>query len=359
MNWKGLGKMLMVAGLMLSIGCGMGEPVVAVIGAVAFVVALFAPAIPGMDGVTAFGVQREIWEKDIKENLFKNNEFLTRSLDMSQYVLEGKVVHIPQAGANPAIAKNRNSLPASVSQRTDTDITYTLDQYTSDPFLINAAETYELSYNKRMSVLGQHLNTMNQYLADNLLINWVTTGVTVLRTTGDAKASALNNTVVGQRKKMKAADLRRAMKTLNLQNVPMNDRICLLSAEMYNDLLEDLEKTNYRDFSAAMDPKTGVIGRLYGFDLYQRSQVAVFDNSATPVVKAYGAADAADDNDVAICWQADCVERATGSVLYRERLNDPTYYGDVYSIEVRMGGRNNRGDYKGVVAIVEDVPQLN
>ena len=45
------------------------------------------------------GIQREIWQDHIAGNLFKNNEFLLASVDASQHVMQGKVVHIPQAGA--------------------------------------------------------------------------------------------------------------------------------------------------------------------------------------------------------------------------------------------------------------------
>ena len=93
-------------------------------------------------------IQREIWQDHIEGNLFKNNEFLLASTDAAQYVLQGKVVHIPQAGALPNIVKNRSSLPGTIVQRADTDITYSLDEYTSDPILIPYAETIELSYSK-------------------------------------------------------------------------------------------------------------------------------------------------------------------------------------------------------------------
>ncbi len=71
-------------------------------------------------------IQKEIWQDHIEGNLFKNNEFLLASTDVGQYVLQGKVVHIPQAGALPTVVKNRTVIPATVVQRTDTDITYTL-----------------------------------------------------------------------------------------------------------------------------------------------------------------------------------------------------------------------------------------
>ena len=43
-------------------------------------------------------VEREIWEGDIVEKLYAENPHLSLCVNADQYVLAGKVVHIPQAG---------------------------------------------------------------------------------------------------------------------------------------------------------------------------------------------------------------------------------------------------------------------
>ena len=48
-------------------------------------------------GSLGMAVTPEIWTDFIVGNLFKNNEFLLESIDESQFVLMGKVVHVPQA----------------------------------------------------------------------------------------------------------------------------------------------------------------------------------------------------------------------------------------------------------------------
>ena len=42
-----------------------------------------------------------------------------------------------------------------------------------------------------------------------------------------------------------------------------------------------------------------------------------------------------------------------GDIKFFERVGDPTYYGDIYSVSVRMGARIRREDAKGIVAIVQ------
>jgi len=301
-------------------------------------------------------IQKEIWQDHIEGNLFKNNEFLLASTDAGQYVLQGKVVHIPQAGALPAIVKNRSSLPATVVQRGDTDVTYTLDEYTTDPILIPNAETFELSYSKRESVLGEYESSLRQTVADNLLIDWCPTSTTgtIVRTTGSSVTTHLAGTT-GNRKKFTVNDLKKAQLELNKQNVPMEGRYALVSAEMFQQLTDDMSATQYRDFSAAYDVKDGVLGRLFGFHIMMRGSVATYTNATNPVVNPYGATADEEDNDGVLCWQIGAVERALGQITFFERIGDPTYYGDVYSVSVRMGGRKRRADAKGIVAIVQAV----
>ena len=299
-------------------------------------------------------IQKEIWQDHIEGNLFKNNEFLLASTDAGQYVLQGKVVHIPQAGATANIVKNRSSLPATVVQRTDMDITYTLDEYTTDPILIPNAETFELSYKKRESVLSEYESSLRQTVADNILVEWSPTGGlgTIIRTSGVSTASTLAGTT-GNRTKLTVNDLKNAQLQLNKQNVPMEGRYALLSADMFQQLTDDMTATQYRDFSAAYDVKDGVLGRLFGFNIMMRGGVVTYNNDTAPVVNSYGATPAATDNDGVLCWQIGAVERALGQIKFFERIGDPTFYGDVYSVSVRMGARIRRSDAKGIVAIVQ------
>ncbi len=298
-------------------------------------------------------IQKEIWQDHIQGNLFKNNEFLLASTDAGQFVLQGKVVHIPQAGVLPNIIRNRASLPATVVQRTDSDITYTLDEYTTDPILIPHAETLELAYNKRENVLSEHESSIKQTIADNMLLAWSPTAASsLIRTTGVAVGAHLDS-ATGNRKQLTSKDLKAAQLLLNKQNVPFEKRYALMSADLFQQLTDDLSVTQYRDFSAVFNAQDGVLGKLFGFNIMVRSNVVSYTNDTVPVLNSYGATATATDNDAVICWQADGLERALGDIKFFERTDDPTYYGSVYSISVRIGGRKRRSDGKGVVGIVQ------
>jgi P22 coat protein - gene protein 5. len=306
------------------------------------------------EGATFMAITVEIWERDIEENIFKDNEFLNYAVNADQYVLAGKVVHIPNAGGAPAVVKNRTDLPAQIVKRTDVDVTYPLDEYTSDPIKIENAENYELSYDKRQSVLADSQGAINETIGDWVLRAWApTTAARMLRTTGAAILAHLDG-ATGNRKKFLTTDLKLAQKKLNKDGVPKNDRYALFSADMLDQLTDSLTETQYRDFSAAFDAQNGIIGKLYGFNILSRGSVLTYTNAALPVVKDPGADAAATDNDAVLCWQKQAVERAKGQIKFFEDIGNPTQYGDIYSALVRMGGRIRREDSKGICVIIQD-----
>lgn len=287
------------------------------------------------------------------EALYKDNAFLSRAVNADEYVLSGKVVHIPQAGSASGVEKNRASLPATINKRTDTDITYALDEYTTNPVLIPNIDDLQLSYNKRQSVISTDIAALIELVADWVLRSWSPTAAgSILRTTG-AAVGATAPSGTGNRKKFVKEDLKRAQAALNKQNVPKTGRVALVPSDLMNYLQDDPD-LKVRDFGKELDLVNGVVARLYGFDIMERSATNLYTNAGTPVPKDPGAAGAATDNQSVLCWHPMALERALGTVDTFERLRDPQYYGDVYSFLMMYGGRIRRSDAKGIFAIVED-----
>lgn len=303
-------------------------------------------------GVALGAVQREIWVDYIVRNLFKDNEFMLKAFSEDQYVLAGKVVHIPQIGAKPVVVKNRSSYPATAVRRSDTDITYTLDEFTTDPQHIPNADLVEASYDMIDSTIGEHIGVLMDTVADELIYNWrVTAAGNMVRTSGDALAAHLDS-ATGNRKKFIWKDLKGAQLIMNKQNITKKERFSLVSSEMMSQLMDDADLLK-RDYARELDMSNGTITRLFGFDLIERSDVLKYTNASTPVAKAVGAAAAATDNDAVLCWQKNAVARAKGEIDFFENLKDALYYGDVYSALIRMGGRKRRTNGEGVVTIIQ------
>lgn len=302
-------------------------------------------------GVLRAGINPEIWQNFIAENLFRGMEFVRNAFNADQFVVGGRIVHIPQAGNKPTGKRNRVNLPATVSRRSDTDVTYALDEFTTDPTLISNAELLELSYDKLASVLGDHVNYLRQLIGDWMPYNWAP-ATNIIRTTGGNVAAHLDN-ATGNRKLITIADYRKAKFEMNKQGVSSENRFSLIDSNSLDQLISSLSITDAKDFSRIYDPITGSIGKIEGFNIIERPQVIRYTNASTPVVKLPDAAGAATDNATTLFWQKDAVEKAEGTIEMFEKLKDPTFYGDIYSALVRLGGRIRRADEVGVISLVQ------
>lgn len=366
MNFGGLVAALIMALVLGAVGTPqLGTAGGALVSVLAFGLMAAKPFLPFLNSASGFAaaIQVEIWQKHIEGNLFKNNAFLLDSMDESEYVLNGKVVHIPQAGAKATIEVNRGTLPATVVQRTDTDVTYTLEPYTSSPILIDNAEAVELSYDKRANVLMEHEESLNEVIGDYMLIKWAPSS-NIIRTTGIMNNDATQSPVAvpahltnatGNRLKFGLYDLKAVQTKMDKANVPAQGRYGILDVEMYNQLVDDLITSKYRQSDSTYDIQTGaIVGGLMGFEkIYKRSSVLSYTNADTPVVLSYGASVTATTNAAGLFWHKTGVARAQGPTVFFERKGDPTYYGDIYSLLQRMGGRKRRTNEENVVAVVQ------
>ena len=301
-------------------------------------------------------LQTEIWANDIKENLFANNEFVTMSVDQSAFAAN-KVVHIPQAGTNPNVEVNRSVLPAVAAERTDTELTYLLNEFTTDPIVVRDVDEIQTSYNKRQSVLQSHMDAMNDRIGDQTAFDWAVSGAPqasqVVRTSGAASSDALAPSATGTRKALDRKDVRNMARIFDNQNVPSNDRFLLLNSDMFYQLFDDTVLLS-RDFMEKSSLEKGVITELYGFKIMKRSKVVIYDNAADPVKKAIGAAGAISDNLGCLAWQRSSVSRALEGVKTFGDEDKPEWYGSIFSAMAIFGAAKLRADLAGIGAIIQE-----
>jgi hypothetical protein len=300
------------------------------------------------------GVQKEIWRPEIIGFLEQDNQFLRHCVNADEYVQDGKIVYIPQAGTPATIVKNRQQLPAPIAKRTDSVIFYELDEYTSDPILLTASDAAWLSYDKRQSIIREKMKKMEEDIPTDMLYNWAKNVPTAnkLKTSG-ANTLGTAPSATGNRKAFTQADVRAAEVLLNKQNVARQGRYMLVDSDMLNQLMDSLTAAQMYAFKDSVDVANGTVGRLFGFTILERGSVLVAAASGD-VVKTKEAAAATDDNATILFWQSDMVERAYGNIELFENNNDPTFYGDIMSCLAFAGGRARRSDNKGVGLLIAD-----
>ncbi len=312
-------------------------------------------------------VPQEFWSSYIVEKLFKSNPHLMLAFNESKFVKGGAVVYIPQAGARPTVVKNRATFPAVAVERGDTSVVYTLDTWSTSPTVITWDDAQQISYAKTDSVMGDHTGTLAEVVGDEMLYNWVRGfvpavggGTTVsllpvsriIPTSGAATAVNSIDGQTGTRKAFTFKEIANLQGMFNKDNVLKTDRYGVVESYMLTQLLDSLTANQMHAFEQTADLKNGIIGKLYGFTLLDRSSVLAY-NAANTTPNLPGQALAATDNLAAFFWQKDSVAISLGDTELFQNQKDPLYYGDVYSGIVKMGGRCRRADWKGVAAIVQ------
>lgn len=289
----------------------------------------------------------------IMENLFDENPHINRAQNWDEYVIEGiKTVTIPQAGTPAGFERNRAVLPAAITQRTDSDISYDMTDYTSDPTLVTNLDQVQMSYDKLQSVIYNMLMNIKEGVAEDILYAWRTesTAKNVL-TTGAGEPSSLPSTT-GNRKKITYADLVKAATILDKEHIPSSGRVLMLPSDMYNTLLLDADvKENFN--SKLADLNKGVLGEIIGFTVMKRSKVLRYSNAGA--AKLPTASPANTDCHGGLAWHPAFVGRSVGNVnVYADSETRPEYYGRVVSSQLQAGGKKSYTNGRGVVAIVQD-----
>ena len=227
---------------------------------------------------------KEIWVSDVQEALNRNADFLPYSVDHSAYIAFG-TVHVPQSGSNPTVVKNPATFPLSINERTDTDRTYSLNQFALEPVLITNLDELQISYDKRQSVLGQQITTLTQRIGDEVAISWSATGASnIVGTTGSAVATSLAPGATGTRKAVTLADIAALANKLDKDNVARQNRKLLMSTDMFWELfaISDVIRASYNGFQNQPNVlANGIVAMLYGFEIMMRPVVSVYANSTT------------------------------------------------------------------------------
>lgn len=300
------------------------------------------------------GLQRTIWLRQILKDFYATNAFLNFAQNWDEYVIDGiQTVSIPVEGAGSAISRNRSSLPATIAQRTDTELTYTMTNYTTDPALVTNLDQLQMSYDKMASRIAQDMALIKQAAAEDMLYAWrAEVAAAIVRTSGASIAAPAGAT--GTRKALTLMDLVTAAKVMDDSDIPEEGRYAMLTPQMVLDLASDPDVkaiglgTTLMNYNSLKTPP-----QLAGFNILKRSKVLRYTNAATPVAKLPSAAAAATDNEAALCWSQYAVGRSMGNNQVYYNANKAEYYGSIFSMEINAGGRKISKSTAGVIGIVQ------
>lgn len=307
-------------------------------------------------------IEKQRWQSYLQKRFFKDNPHMQHFDDHNEFVVEGKTVHIPNMGSKPTVLKNPTSFPLTTERRTDTVVSYDLDWYITAPSHVTNAEEAEVSYGKMDSIMGDHVAVQSERAAEEQLIKALELlpGTNIIRTTGGAGAATTAAKVAGQtgnRYVTHPDDFRKTGLKLNLMNVPKADRYALLESNCLDELIEQMSATQWNAFNQYYNEETGVIGRLHGIKIMERSSVVIaadaLNGSSQLVVDPYGAAVDATDQIVNLIWYKKAIARAMGEINIMHNPQRAEFGGDIMNCDFRFGGRRKYGDGTGVIALMQ------
>lgn len=314
-------------------------------------------------GAHSAGIAEERWQDYIQKRFFRDNQFMNYFDDHNRYVNEaGNAVHIPNRGAKPTVNVNPSSWPLTVEQRSDTVVDYTLDYFITSPTQVTNAEEAEVSYSKMDDVMGDHMSVQSERAADMMLIKALTLlpSAKILKTTGGSTAVEAAPTASGQtgnRLVLHPKDIKRMQTLFNIQDIPQADRYAILESNCLDQLTEMMSDQQWNAFNQYFNEETGMVGKLYGFKIFDRSRTAIaanaYNGSSQLVVDAYGATVDATDQLVNLFWHKSCIARAMGEINVMHNEQRPEYGGDIMNCDFRFGGSRKYADATGVGAIMQ------
>ena len=307
-------------------------------------------------------IRSEVFIADLQEKLFAGNSFIKFSKDHDAFV-SNKTVHVPQAGAIGNVTKNRTVYPAAIAERNDTDLTYDIDSFDLDPIRVGETDKFMANYAYRDSIMSQQINTLNneiglEYLHSASGAALTTAGGQIILTTGTGSTTIGPPTSTLTLKGLTLKDVADAAAKMDGDDVSMEGRYLDIPANVYWDFVENnkaqLLSLDFQGGRTQSDIASGIVSKVYGFNILTRSYTSVYTDGAIPTLKAVGAAAATDDTWGIVGWQKDMMSRALGGIKAFVNPDQAAYYADIISSYVLFGSSKLRTDGKGIVTIVQN-----
>jgi hypothetical protein len=312
----------------------------------------------------------EFWDNVIAENLYKGYQWLMRAKQRNANVLIGqggaRIVHIPQAGAVPNVVRNRKNYPIPRVKRNDLDLTYTMDELSSDSTVVFEAEKWELSYAKIPDALKDHINEIGKKGALTALYRWAGKNAgesnltqTVVTTGANFTSSSYYSTMTGNRKTPLVADITTAKALMNTNTKKDSNpgkRVIFMDENMYTLLKSDAvlaDDKTYKKLGAEF--KDGDLVKIEGYEIIRTDVMPRFTaaNVAQDLLDP-DYAEATDQNPGMIMVDFDFVHVANNSPKMFYKADDVDMQADIMNALAFFGASRERKDDAGVVIIVAD-----
>ena len=288
------------------------------------------------------GIKKEIWLPVIENNFYSEWEILKRLAKDDSVYSDGTTLRIPNAGNLSAVAIDNTTYPVTHEERTDTIKSIDMKSYQMKPVRIGKYDSVSLTYDKALSVSFDFAGNLGEVVKYDAFKGWYDVDMEKVVTTG-----ANTDFGIGNRKKIKVADVRNCAKKLDEQVVPDSGRILLLPSQMFYDLHESI----MADYDIVNIDGLEMLNRTFlGFEVVKQPKVASIETSGL-TINDWDHVPTSGDTILGYAYQKDQVSFSKGDYKFYSSENRPEFYGDLVSAETWSLGTFRRNDKKGVVPI--------
>src|SRR6185312_4017634 len=258
--------------------------------------------------------------------------------DIKDYsgLVNNNTINFNEVGALPSVLVNTavsSSSPIGSAQRTDQGHPVALDKFDTVNTEITDDELYALAYDKKSSVMADHLTALQLMKIKKGLWSFApasdTATTPVLRTTGNALGTA-----TGTRKTLTLNDFITYRQRCVAQGFNIDDCAFILSPEHAGDIMSFDQ--SFRD--RFNNTETGkLIAKLEGFKLYSNNNTPKYNNT-TYAKTAFGASAAGTDTPSSVMYNTQNAMRASGTVkvFYRPEELSPDTRSSLFGCRTRF-----------------------
>jgi len=331
-----------------------------------------------------------IYSSEIDEFAYPDDSFMSYAINDAQFAATGEVKKMQSSVEGMKAIKGRLYDKALVNEeevtaqkvytRKNTKWEWVIEYFRTPAQVITMELTSEVGYNALLDLLRSKAAKLMEAISNFTLVEWSQGAVGVgeivsisegtdffVMTSGTAVRKNPVTGTTGNVKKVTLQDFKNLKSKLELQRANKlfsGDLVYLPTEAQIHDIRSidgffDYNQTGYRG-----ERDKGLIGDLYGFKILDPrrrddwganilySQSVSGDNITLTKVED-GADAAANMLSAGIAWYSDAVKIAKGKPVVFPDMNNPQFYGDLYSSETRHGAIKARQDGKGVVMLVE------
>jgi len=256
------------------------------------------PGAAGMTGLTeADKFIPELWSDEIVAAYKKNLMMANLVNKMSMVGKKGDTLHIPKPTRGSAAVKAENTA-VTIQANTESEVVVTIDKHyeysrmIEDIVGVQALDSMRKFYTDDAGYalakqVDDDLFTLGKSLGDGDGSDWTHSNVYSMDATSGLSTYAVDTVIADD--VFTDAAFRDLIKLMDDADVPMEGRFLVVPPSARRDIL-GITRYNSSDFVDGRSTQTGLIGNLYGIDIYVSSNCPTIEtaaeNSANGAVKA-------------------------------------------------------------------------